>query len=306
MLISSINLQFGRTFLGSEVKRCVIPGRKMRSILFCQTSAALNSRQDAQLISSVVFAIELCHAASVLTDDVIDGDCYRHGKIAIQRQWGDSKSVLITHLMIANAMKIVASYERIHAELLDCYSKMILGEIYDVMIPPGKWIFKGYNLQTYQKTAALFESALWCAVDPTDRGELQSGCRLLGRDFGRLYQLSNDYFDWQLDGVRNRHREDQTWPITFSFPLAQYLKIYGQVGISSALSKKYLTYSEWIDFLTTIWSSGIEEHCLKQIEQTQRTILRRARQLELPLSLIEFYAGITEMVHTREFWYGDY
>ena len=119
---------------------CMLPGRKIRSILFVELVKALDPEVKESAINDVVFAIEAVHAASVLVDDVVDNDSIRHGTSSVSHLWGNSTSIVFAHSLVSSALLTLNPYPLVQQRLLGVYSQMAVGEMYDLMLPAGTWI----------------------------------------------------------------------------------------------------------------------------------------------------------------------
>src|SRR6185369_17021147 len=69
----------GSSFFGREIFSRIEKGRKIRSFLFLTSARSLNNSLSDQQLLDVCLSIEMSHAASVLVDDILDGDDTRHG-----------------------------------------------------------------------------------------------------------------------------------------------------------------------------------------------------------------------------------
>lgn len=306
LLIKKINSDFVDSFLASEVQRCVLPGRKIRSILFLQTLQSLNPNAPIELATDIIFSIELSHAASVLVDDILDSDQFRHGVVATEVLWGNSKSVLFAHLLSSIAIKNLAIYDNIQNKLVEVYGSMCVGEMYDIFLPAGNWIYEGYDLRTFQKTSALFQFALSAAQHLAGHEFAGLELAIIGKELGMLYQLSNDFHDWQPNNILKRHLQTQSWPITFSFPLSVYLKKYRDKGVATYLEQKSLSFDQWMGFLSVIWNSEIKEECQNTIHSTQRKLIERISQGKYSQYLKELYEQMVNLIASEAFWYHIY
>lgn len=306
LLLPHVARLFDPDQLTEEVWRCIKPGRKIRSLLFLESFRGLSPNPDSNTATVVMTAIELFHAASILVDDLLDGDDTRHGAVSTQKLWDTSKSVLLPHLMTATAIRSIASKPALQGRLVDTYREMALGELYDVFIPHGDWISGGYDVRTYRKTAALFSFVFYSAHELAESARAGNEFERVGRDLGILFQISNDYFDWQPQNVMRRHQQRRPWLITFSFPLATYLSHHDQTRIEEYLTKGNLSFDEWLSFLTVVWSDEVKDKCRAEITKRQEDLLKAIHRLVVPVGLKQLYVDLVDLLGHEEFWYHEY
>lgn len=289
--------------LGSEISRCLIAGRKIRSIIFrivCADSPT--PRPDCDQ-AGVMFAIECAHAASVLVDDILDQDSYRHGYLATQAVWGAGKSALVSHLLVATALATLSNTPHLQHRLTAAYGDACWGEAHDVMLVPGDWINAGYSEKVFSKTSALFRFAFEAAgymTSRSDTGTLQS----LGEAFGRLYQYANDYYDWQPESLLARHEEAQNWPVTFSLPLAVHLHLLGDARLGDFRSAT-LSYKEWLEFLDVVWQPPVRQECEKMLRNAHTTVTSLISAAALSATAKSKLSDIAALANTYEFWFHE-
>jgi hypothetical protein len=295
-------------FLLDHVEQCVLPGRKIRSILLLKTLSHVGPSVDPSLpvVRDLVVSIELNHAASVLVDDVLDGDHFRHGSAATQRVWGSNTAILFGHLLSGVAIGALSSYPDHLANLLAAYRATTIGEMYDTFVIPSESPSAGYGRHTWQKTSSLFEFSLKSAgiiVGLPDQTRQTLSC--IGEKLGHLYQLSNDHADWQVGRLSERHLEDEAWPITFSFPLAVYLALHGDLSIRSFLKRRTLSFESWHAFLEIIWCPEVASECLRQISSVTSEICDLSRR-GLPVELGRYYRDMANLIQDESFWFHEY
>jgi geranylgeranyl pyrophosphate synthase len=306
ILVSKIKTAFTDPFIASSVEKCVLPGRKIRSILFLNALQSLGPSTPIDKAEDVVFSIELIHAASVLVDDILDSDDVRHGTVSTEALWGTQKSLLFAHLLSSAAIKQLKGHTQVQAKLIETYQNMCIGEMYDVFLPPGTWMHDGYDWRTFQKTSSLFEFALIAAQHFVQNSGKKFKLDLIGRDLGLLYQLSNDYYDWQPHNLKKRHLNAESWPINFSLPLSVYLRKYPRSSIESYLAKKILTYNEWDEFLSILWQPEVTRECKVMISRTQKRLKQRITEGDFPKYLNALFRSFVSLIGKEEFWYHAY
>jgi geranylgeranyl pyrophosphate synthase len=299
---------YSEAFIGGEIYRRIEKGRKIRSFLFLKTATNIVPNLPEKSLLDICLSIEMCHAASILVDDILDGDDVRHGYQSSQANLGTPASALQAHFLCAEAINLVLDQPGILKLLLNTYRKLTIGEMYDVLMvePINEWICKGYNEQIYQKTSAMFEYSFASAAVIANRNDLSDSFQKLGHAMGKLYQLSNDYHDLQPDNLRKRHAAGDSWRITFSFPLAIYLRLHGTSDISTELDQRMLTCDQWLKLLDKIWTKDVREFALNTLTQAEATVEECIALLPLPADVKMQFSCLVHLIVQEDFWYHPY
>lgn len=295
-------------FFAKQIQKRIQKGRKIRSLLFLATTHALNPKTKWSTLLDICLSIEMLHAASCLVDDILDGDDIRHGYQSSHAVLGTPVSVLQAHFLSAEALKLVSRWNEVSKLLINTYHRLTVGEAYDIFLPEptSAWMCKGYTERVYQKTSAMFEFSLETAALVAEHGNLRGRLKLLGGALGKLYQLSNDYYDMQPRNIRKRHGSNHSWRITFSLPVACYLKLYGTGNVCSELNKGMLTYGEWMSFLKKIWTANVQKLAHKMLTDTGKEVTRLTKRSGLPLDTQKQLFGLVDIVMQENFWYHSY
>jgi len=153
--------------------------------------------------------IELAHTASLIHDDIMDGDNKRRGKPAIHMSDGISNALLIGHKMLAKGFDIALSHgEKLAKLYVETWSEILNGQMDEVNynhekinngtkgITTKSKIFKAYYKIINQKTASLFASSCQAgAIEADANGEILDILSGYGREVGLAYQLADDLVD---------------------------------------------------------------------------------------------------------------
>jgi geranylgeranyl pyrophosphate synthase len=164
-----------------------------------------------QPVKSIAVAIEVLHKASLVHDDIEDGDAYRYGIETIHRAHGLGPAINVGDYLVGLGYRLIATQaselgsERV-ADILAHLSAAHL----DLCRGQGSelsWQQDEHNelsaldaLGIYAlKTSPAFETALYaglrCADANIDRGQL----RKFAVYVGEAYQLLNDLDDWEAN-----------------------------------------------------------------------------------------------------------
>jgi len=152
-------------------------------------------------------AIELAHGASLVHDDIIDGDLTRRGEPAFYIKTGIDNAILVGHKMLVMGFKLALSHgERIAKLYVDAWGGTLDGQLseinfnskdlQDVNITADSKFFQVYSKIIDLKTATLFSAACKAAgYWAKSSDEIANLLAEYGREVGFAYQLADDLVD---------------------------------------------------------------------------------------------------------------
>ena len=152
-------------------------------------------------------AIELAHGASLVHDDIIDGDLTRRGEPAFYIKTGVDNAILIGHKMLVMGFKLILPHgEKIAKLYVEAWSGTLDGQLneinfnskdlQDANITADSKFFQVYSRILDLKTATLFSAA--CKAAAIWANASDKTVELLGdygREVGFAYQLADDLVD---------------------------------------------------------------------------------------------------------------
>ena len=68
------------------------PGKRLRPLLAMLVADSLNNNNDDAL--KVALSIEMLHNFTLIHDDIMDDDNFRHGKVTVHCKWDESTAIL--------------------------------------------------------------------------------------------------------------------------------------------------------------------------------------------------------------------
>jgi octaprenyl-diphosphate synthase len=151
-------------------------------------------------------AVELIHSASLIHDDIIDGEKLRRGQSALHRKHGNQTAVLVGDILYAQSFSLITSLEpenwerhlAIYQMYCDTTRNMCLGEIIEQRTMEEKRTldFPDYLDILKNKTAVLMSAscrsgAVLAGAEP----ELSAELAEFGMAFGLAFQLLDDHRD---------------------------------------------------------------------------------------------------------------
>jgi len=303
LLLQRLPIMLREPGAATMLQRCLLGGRKIRSIMLLSTLEHASEPPSPDIIADIIYAIECAHASSVLVDDILDGDSFRHGYAATQSVWGPAKSALVSHVLLSSALHALEPVPQVRDRFLTAYDEACWGEVHDVMLLPGDWIFRNPLERVYTKTTALFRFS-FDAASYLLNGGFDPNLSALGVSFGRLYQYANDFFDWQPDLIDARHDTCDTWPITMTLPLARYLSRFGPEALGE-IRNRPLSYADWLIFLRQVWRPEVVNDCETILTSARADVENLIVSNIMDATAQRKLRAIADLAITRTFWFHE-
>ncbi len=172
-------------------------GKKIRAAFFFLLAGMNRLRGDD--LPRLAAAIEMLHLSSLVHDDIVDNSSRRRGERTANDHFGNYLSVLWGDYLFINALHMLAAEWRdpTMKMLLDVSKKMIEGQIlefennFNYQIRP-----RTYFAIIGQKTSSMFAGIAGLVAQMT-KGSVRPAADFynFGRDFGMIFQISDDLLD---------------------------------------------------------------------------------------------------------------
>ncbi len=186
-------------------------GKRLRpllsSIVFKVCTRNAESDELYQQFLEGAVAIELAHSASLVHDDIIDGDLNRRGEPAFYIKTGIDNAILIGHKMLTLGFSMALSHgQRVGKLYVDAWNETLNGQLSeihfnsddlrDTAVSADSKFFQIYSRIIDQKTATLFAAAckaaaIWAKAEE----KIVDLFYDYGREVGFAYQLADDLVD---------------------------------------------------------------------------------------------------------------
>ena len=187
-------------------------GKRLRPLLaslsFKTCTGGNESSERYNMFLEGAVCVELAHNASLVHDDIIDGDVKRRGELAFYIKEGIDNAILLGHKMLAIGFDVALSHGEKTARLyVDTWSKTLNGQLMEVNfntkdlndtkdISSDSKFFQLYSNIIDLKTASLFSSACKAAAfEAHVSDQLSEALADYGREVGFSYQLADDLAD---------------------------------------------------------------------------------------------------------------
>ena len=179
-------------------------GNRTRAQLALTASSALDlPHNDAVVLAA---SVELLHNASLVQDDLQDGDIERRGRPTVWRRFGRDIAIGLTDLLISSAYAVLADISktstlpRLIQQLHLAITHTLQGQANDLALD------KTYRLDFEEcvavaraKSGPLFALALELPLIAVKLSEYGSQAHEAACSFGTGYQLSDDIIDLEED-----------------------------------------------------------------------------------------------------------
>jgi geranylgeranyl diphosphate synthase, type I len=178
-------------------------GKRLRPRLAIEINKAFGG--DLDRILPFAGAVEIIHNASLVHDDIQDGDVERRGQIAAWRKFSTNQAINLGDILMTVALEMVlntGSGPKTEVKLvrlvLNAMTQLINGQILDISFEDSNEILiSDYYKIISGKTAALFQLAASGAVliSGVSQSEVIEDMEKLGSHLGRLFQMRDDIIE---------------------------------------------------------------------------------------------------------------
>ena len=208
---NDIENKIGEMITDQQILTILNGGKRLRpllaSIAFKVCTGGNEPEKKYQNFLEGSVGVELAHGASLVHDDIIDGDMDRRGRPAFYIRSGIDNAILIGHKMLIIGLDLAIAHGEKFAKLyIDAWNGTLDGqlsevnfnskELTDTKVSADSKFFQIYSTIIDLKTATLFSAACKVAsiwADASD--DLSDLLAEYGREVGFAYQLADDLVD---------------------------------------------------------------------------------------------------------------
>lgn len=193
VLERSFNMLSQEEWFGKKLRQFLdSPSKHIRAVVsFLYLKAYSIDIDERQILFQSI--IEFIHNGSLIHDDVIDNSEIRRGKKSFNADFGEHLSVIAGDYVLSYALKHI--YELKSFEILkllaDTLEKMCEGEVFQYNSRYKLPTIEEYIEKSYNKTGALFESAI-CGAELLAKQKINGYTKEFARNFGIAFQIKND------------------------------------------------------------------------------------------------------------------
>lgn len=210
-------------------------GKRLRARLAVQTVAALGGTPEHGVAWGA--ACELLHNASLIHDDIEDGDRFRRGHPALWARYGVAQAINAGDLCIALGYAAIAEVPvsdavrwRLTATMTRAARQIAEGQAAELsLLSSGSLSWQRYAACVEGKTSALFAlpvegAALIVGRAPHDAQKLADACRKLGL----LFQVQDDILDLLGNNGRDQPGSDLSQCGKVTALVVEHLRLHPQ------------------------------------------------------------------------------
>lgn len=171
------------------------PGKRLRPILTLLSAECAGG--DAKDVLQLALSIELMHNATLVHDDIIDGDEFRRGLPAVHKLWSSDVAILVGDALIALSVKLASAYgEKIVKKAAETALTLCEGELIDITAELDTYSEQVYLDRVKRKSASLFKLAAEVGALAVDAPEhVATALSSFAENYGIAYQIKDDLED---------------------------------------------------------------------------------------------------------------
>ncbi|NJD78159.1 MAG: polyprenyl synthetase [Candidatus Methanoperedens sp.] len=147
-----------------DVTPALLNGKRIRAgLLFLVFDAVPGRDKDISRALDLACAIELAHSASLILDDILDGDKERRGRPAAHLTRGHKRAILDAIDILSLPYDIASQYGELYVHMLaETQRGMVSGVVKELFHASGLQAAELYDVVITQKTGRLFSlAATW-------------------------------------------------------------------------------------------------------------------------------------------------
>lgn len=176
-------------------------GRRFRPLLLILAHKVFQ-KNIPEKIFKIAATTELLHKASLIHDDLLDGDQYRRGQESFYRKYGERKALIVGDLLsgmaFENFLQLV-DHPYLITQWSKLYRQLAMGELKDLVLEHHWQTDRETVLEMiYGKTASFLEfvmkSGTYLATSDVD---LATEMGKIGVEMGFAFQIVNDLNNWR-------------------------------------------------------------------------------------------------------------
>lgn len=172
-------------------------GKKIRAALVILAGSLMGTPPDR--IIQVASATEICHAATLVHDDIIDKSILRRGDVTVSEKWGNKIAVLAGDFMYTKSLDTIISMGKpeMFPVIVEATRDMVKGELYQLQYSAVDVMNREHYFRIIELKTARFMGA--CAMlGGQMAGFPEDVCHRLfsfGLNIGFSFQIVDDTLD---------------------------------------------------------------------------------------------------------------
>lgn len=174
-------------------------GKRLRPILSLLAAEACGGTREAAI--PVALAVEILHNFTLVHDDIMDEDIFRHGMPTVHNKWDDGTAILTGDAMLSLALKTLQDVPINNHKILNVFTDGLLavceGQAYDKEFETQSNVnVDDYLMMIDLKTGHLIGMAAELGVLSVCNDDgICKAMRDYGRKIGRAFQIQDDLLE---------------------------------------------------------------------------------------------------------------
>ncbi len=201
-------------------------GKKIRAAIVILAGGLKGHLPDR--IVEVASATEICHAATLVHDDIIDKSILRRGDITVSEKWGNKIAVLVGDFMYTKALDTIVSMgnPKMFPVIVEATRDMVKGELYQLQYSAVNVINREHYFNIIELKTARFMGA--CAKLGGQMAgfsdEITDGLFRFGLNLGFAFQIVDDTLDLIDNAVTGKDTGNDFMDGKVTFPFLRMLE----------------------------------------------------------------------------------
>ncbi len=189
----------GEDALDPGIVSLLLRGKRMRAGLLLFVHTCLTRAAPTRQALDLACAVELAHAASLILDDILDGDTVRRGIPSLHLTRGEGRAVLDAIGILALPYALTAPYDACYVTMLASAQRSMAHSVArEVLEAPQFPAAELYDAIITGKTGCLFSlAAAWGAMAAGEEEAVVAAFAGYGLSAGRAMQIADDIADLQ-------------------------------------------------------------------------------------------------------------
>jgi geranylgeranyl pyrophosphate synthase len=246
---AELELRLGEWFRGlppehrDALRSILAGGKRLRGSLACLVAEALGAKLEQALPGAL--AVEIVQAASLVHDDLVDGDTVRRGRPAAWTMLSPRRAVLLADLLFATAIERMAELGgRECAAIAHAIASMAQGACHETLDREAlqRAGREAYRHIIHLKSGSLFAAAARLgALAAAAAASTLDAATQFGARTGAVYQIADDLADEpQAPELRQLMEEEmvllaeQAQSVLAAFPDNQYTAMLAELPATFA------------------------------------------------------------------------
>ena len=285
-------------------------GDRLRPLLVCWGyllgCSIGNLTPSLDYIVKVATPFELVHKASIILDDLLDGDTKRKGIATFHTQFGTDNAIIYAILLLNVAVTEAANYKNIVPNYPEELSKLIntmgQGALLEINTDGSNRNLKRSLTMLQEQTNCLISNSLGTGFLSIHKVKDNKYQRVLeiGEALGYIFQILNDAEPFFNSDYVVQHKGNLNYDKICNCKNSVLALLNYRITKDG---KKLSDNCSYLDILLLIKEYNIKEEIYNQVTNRNRFITNSIKKLDTPVAseLLNFYEKVYKLALIRAF-----